>query len=159
MTNSTIFTLTAIAAIGSGLIGGIFFAFSTFVMAALGRLPAAQGIAAMQSINIAVLNPWFLAPFFGTAAIGIVLAVAALLRVGGLADVWLLAGSVLYVVGTVVVTILFNVPRNRALARVVPDSPDGARLWADYVVSWTAWNHVRTAASIAAAAAFIAALR
>ncbi|HEX2114604.1 MAG TPA: anthrone oxygenase family protein [Alphaproteobacteria bacterium] len=157
MTSVTMFTLTAVAAIGSGLIGGIFFAFSTFVMAALRRLPAAQGIAAMQSINVAVLNPWFLGPFFGTAAVGAVLAVMALLR-SGRGDAWLLAGGALYIVGTVAVTILFNVPRNRALAAVAPHGADGARLWADYAISWTAWNHVRTAASVAASAAFIAAL-
>jgi uncharacterized membrane protein len=158
MTDGTIFALTMLAAVGSGLIGGVFYAFSTFVMTALGRLPAPQGIAAMQSINVAVLNPWFLGPFFGTAAIGIALVVAALLRPGDPRDAWLLAGSALYVFGTVAVTILFNVPRNRALARVTPDGADGARVWADYLVSWTAWNHVRTAAAVAAAAAFMAAL-
>jgi uncharacterized membrane protein len=127
-------------------------------MSALGRLPAAQGIAAMQSINIAVLNPWFLVPFFGTAAVGIVLAIAALVGPGTQGDAWLLAGSALYVFGTVAVTMLFNVPRNRALAHAAPDSAEGATLWADYLVSWTAWNHVRTAAALVAAVAFMAAL-
>lgn len=46
---------------------GVFFAFSTFVMKALGARPLAQGIAAMQSINVAVINRWFMAAFFGTA--------------------------------------------------------------------------------------------
>ena len=34
--------LTLLAALGSGLIAGVFFAFSSFVMAALGRLPSDQ---------------------------------------------------------------------------------------------------------------------
>ena len=40
------------AVLGCGLVAGIFFAFSTFVMRALGRRPAGEGIAAMQAINI-----------------------------------------------------------------------------------------------------------
>lgn len=58
---------TVLSALGCGLMAGVFFAFSTFVMKALGALPPAQGIAAMQSINVAVINRWFMAAFFGTA--------------------------------------------------------------------------------------------
>src|SRR3954453_3000242 len=57
------------AALGCGLIAGVFFAFSTFVMKALARLPADEGMAAMQSINVVVLNPMFLGVFLGTAAL------------------------------------------------------------------------------------------
>jgi uncharacterized membrane protein len=62
-----LFSLTFTAAIGCGLIAGVFFAFSTFVMPALARLQPAQGIAAFQSINITVYNPWFMGAFLGTA--------------------------------------------------------------------------------------------
>jgi len=57
MFNNLLLALTLLSALGSGLIAGAFFAFSTFVMGALGRLPAAHGIAAMQSINVVVINP------------------------------------------------------------------------------------------------------
>lgn len=146
--------LIVVCALGCGLIGGVFFAFSTFVMKALGRLPPAQGVAAMQSINVAVLNPWFLTPFAGTAAACLVVAVAAVRRWDdGSAPYWL-AGSLLYVAGTFAVTAAFNVPRNDALARAAPESPEAAKLWANYLSTWTAWNHVRTAAALAAAASF-----
>jgi uncharacterized membrane protein len=46
-----LYTLTLITALGCGLAAGVFYAFSTFVMKALARLPAAQGFAAMQSIS------------------------------------------------------------------------------------------------------------
>ncbi len=72
---------------------------------------------------------------------------------------FLLVGSLLYLLGTILVTIAFNVPRNDALAAVDQASADGARLWAGYVTGWTAWNHVRTAAALAAAAALSIALR
>ena len=53
---------------------------------------------------------------------------------------------------------VFNVPKNEALASVAPADPGSASLWAGYVSSWTAWNHVRTAAALAAAASFSIAL-
>ena len=59
-------TVALLSALGAGLVAGIFFAFSSFVMKALGRLPRDQGIRAMQSINVTVLNPWLFSAFFGT---------------------------------------------------------------------------------------------
>jgi uncharacterized membrane protein len=153
-----LFALTLMAALGCGLMAGLFFAFSAFVMKALSRLPAAQGIAAMQSINIAVINPLFMAAFLGTAAACIILVVSALVLWHRPCAVYLLVGSLLYLVGALLVTMAFNVPRNEALASVEPSSADGAVLWAGYVKSWTAWNHVRAAAALAAAASLTIAL-
>jgi uncharacterized membrane protein len=153
-----LFTLTLIAALGCGLVAGVFFAFSAFVMKALARLPAAHGIAAMQSINVTVLNPWFMLAFFGTGLVCVLALIFALLRWGQPGAVYLLAGSALYLLGSLLVTIVFNVPRNERLARLAPAAPDAASAWLRYVASWTAWNHVRTVASLAAAAAFIVAL-
>jgi uncharacterized membrane protein len=150
--------LTFLAALGSGVIAGVFFAFSAFVMTALSRLPPDQGIAAMQSINIAVLNPWSFAAFFGTAALCAVLAIAALFRWSEPGAILLLAGSLLYLVGTILVALRLNVPLNNALASTQPESAQASALWQRYLTEWTAWNHLRTAASLAAAAAFIGAL-
>jgi len=118
-------------------------------MSALGRLPADKGIAAMQSINVAVLNPWFFAVFFGTAIVCLALAILAFVDWGRSGNGWLLVGCVLYLFGCILVTMLRNVPLNNALARVAPDSVEGARLWARYLRDWTWWNHVRTAAGMA----------
>lgn len=158
MTDKLLFALTLFSALGCGLVAGAFFAFSTFVMNALARLPAAQGIAAMQSINVAVINPLCGVAFLGTAAACVLLAVSSLLRWQKPGAAYIFAGSLFYLVGTLLVTILFNVPRNNALAAIDPASAEGARLWADYVSSWTTWNHVRTAASLAAAALLTVAL-
>ena len=153
-----LFALTLIAALGCGLIAGVFFAFSTFVMKALARLPPGAGIAAMQSINIVVLNPSFLGTFLGTAAACILAMISSLLRWHEPEALYLFAGSALYLVGTLLVTIVFNVPRNDALASVAPSDPASANMWTGYVARWTAWNHVRTAAALAAAASFSMAL-
>jgi uncharacterized membrane protein len=158
MIDGLLAVLTFATALGCGLIGGVFFGFSAFVMKALARLPPAQGIAAMQSINVAVINPLFLVALFGTSAACVLLAVSSLFRWQRPGAVCLLVGSLLYLLGTILVTIVCNVPRNDALAAVNPASAEGARLWADYVRSWTAWNHVRTVAGLAAAATLTVAL-
>jgi uncharacterized membrane protein len=158
MDGSWLFVLTLACALGSGLIAGAFFAFSTFVMRALSRLPAAQGIAAMQSINVAVINPAFLGVFLGTALASAVAIAAALIRWDRPGAACLTAGGALYLVGTFLVTVLRNVPLNDSLAGVSPDDPDGPRRWALYLRRWTAWNHVRTVAALAAAALFAVAL-
>ena len=155
---SMLAVLTLLSALGCGLVAGIFFAFSTFVMRALGNLPPAQGIAAMQSINIVVINPWFMTAFFGTAAACLLVMILSVLSWHAPDAMYLLAGSLLYLVGSVLVTILFNVPRNNALASLEPASAEGARLWAAYLTTWTAWNHVRTVAALAAAASLTIAL-
>jgi uncharacterized membrane protein len=148
----SLFTLAA--ALGSGLVAGVFFAFSSFVMKALARLPASQAIGAMQAINLAVINPLFLGAFLGTAAVSAGLAVAAFFRGGnGASD--LVAAAILYVCGCFLVTILLHVPLNNALASADPDSASGAVLWARYLKRWVRWNHVRAAAAMAASAAFI----
>lgn len=151
--------LTFVAALGCGLVGGVFFAFSSFVMKALGRLQSAQGVAAMQSINIVVINPVFMLAFLGTAVVCAVVAVTALLTWNRPGAGYLLAGSLLYIAGTFLVTMIFNVPRNNALAAVDPASAAGAGVWAGYLTGWTAWNHVRTVAALAAAGLLTIGLR
>lgn len=152
------FVLTFVSALGSGLIAGFFLAFSIVVMKSLAQQPPPQGIAAMQSINIVVINPMFMSAFFGTAAACLMLTVSTFFRWQRPGTAYLLTGSLLYLVGTILVTILFNVPRNNALAAVDSTSPEGANVWANYLSSWTAWNHVRTIAALAAAVLFTIAL-
>lgn len=148
------FVLTLVAALGCGLVAGVFFAFSAFVMKALSNLPIGQGIAAMQSINLTVLNPWFFGAFFGTAAACLVELVYSLLQWDEPSAIYLLFGSILYLVGCFLVTIVFNVPKNEALASLSPGDPDGESRWTGYVATWTAWNHVRTVAALAGATSF-----
>ena len=150
-----LFALKFISVIGCALIAGVFFAFSTFVMNALSRLQPAQGIAAMQSINITAINPLFMTALFGTAATCLLLSISTLSRLSQPDAIYLLGGSLLYLIGTVGITIAFNVPLNNALAIVDPSSTEGAKLWAKYLTDWTFWNHVRTVAALIAAALFI----
>jgi uncharacterized membrane protein len=148
------FPLVLVAALGCGLVAGVFFAFSTFVMPALARLQPPHGIATMQSINITAINPLFMTTIFGTAVACIFLVIFSLLKWHQPGAAYLLFGSLLYLVGAVLVTGVFNVPLNDALAIAKPDSAEGATLWARYLTDWTFWNHMRTIAAIAAAVFF-----
>jgi uncharacterized membrane protein len=147
-------TALAIAALlGSAVIGGVFFAFSSFIMKSLARLPSSQGIAAMQSINVVVLNRSFLGIFMGTAAIALLLIVLLIAQWGTDAAPLFLSGAVLYFVGTFVVTVAGNVPLNNRLAAAVPDE-NAVPLWEHYLQRWTQFNTLRTIAAIASALTF-----
>jgi uncharacterized membrane protein len=143
-----------LAAVGCALVAGIFFAFSSFIMSALARIPASAGIAAMQAINITVLNPLFFSVFFGTGVLSLVTLVAAVRRWGEPGAAMVGGASLLYLGGCLLVTMLFNVPRNEALATVDHQDPAEEGEWTSYVLTWTRWNHVRTACSLAAAVLF-----
>ena len=146
-------------ALGCGLSAGVFFAFSAFVMPALGLLPSGQGIAAMQSINKLAVTPAFMTALFGSALACAGLAAWSVMAWGERPAPWLLAGGLLYLVGAIVVTIAANVPLNDALAATRPDGAGAADRWSGYLRRWTAWNHLRTAAALAATGLLIVALQ
>ncbi|ANL32623.1 DUF1772 domain-containing protein [Rhizobium phaseoli] len=146
------------AALGSGLIAGIFFAFSTFIMTAFSRIPAEQGIAAMNSINVTIVRSPFMALFVPTAILCLVIAVLAVINWRGGVSALMLAGAAFYVVASFLSTIIFNVPMNDALEKVSGNGPEAVALWSTYLKDWTWWNHVRTVASLLASVAFVRAL-
>lgn len=145
--------LIFVAAIGSGIAAGIFFAFSSFVMPALARIPPAQGAAAMNSISVTVINPSFMSVFLGTALLCLATGVRSLFiwNQGG-AKVILVA-SLMYLIGTFAVTMFFNVPLNDRLASTT-DPAQTVAFWPQYLAAWNIWNHVRTAAAISSTVLF-----
>ncbi len=144
--------------VGAGLVGGVFFAFSTFVMKALAQLPARHGIAAMQRINAVVLNPLFLGFFLGTAVLAALCVAAGVHAWGAARSALMLVAGLGYLAGAFGVTVAFNVPRNERLARLEAGSAEAAAYWPVYVREWLFWNHVRTAASLVSAVSAAAAL-
>jgi uncharacterized membrane protein len=144
-------TLTFVAVLGSALAAGVFFAFSTFVMDGLGDVPPAVGAEAMQGMNRKAPTPAFMTVLFGTALLSAWAIVHAATHWGDRRATLLLAGGIVYLLGAIVVTIARNIPLNDALMA-------DAGTWSGYLTEWTAWNHVRTAASLAACGLFAAAL-
>ncbi|MCP2269001.1 putative membrane protein [Actinokineospora diospyrosa] len=137
----------AAAAVGAGLVAGLFFTFSVVVMPALAPLPAEVGVATMRSVNRVIINPLFLVLFLGTGVLGVLAA---------LAGPWpRVLGAALYLVGAFVVTGVRNVPWNTELDGLTPGTAEAAEYWPGYLRRWTAWNHVRTVASTGAAVAFV----
>jgi uncharacterized membrane protein len=154
-----LFALTFVAALGCGVVAGVFFAFSAFVMGALARLPARQGIAAMQAINVAAITPAFMVALFGTALACGALIVSSFLVWGESFAGYLLTGGALYLLGTIGPTGVYHVPRNEALAEIEPSSVSAEDHWSRYLRGWTTWNHLRFAAALGASAMLVIALR
>lgn len=150
--------VTLVCALGCGLAAGVWFAFSAFVMDGLERLPAEQGIAAMQAINRSAVTPLFMIALFGTAMVCVALAVWAGSSWDHVRAPWVLAGSLLYLVGTIGVTSSANVPLNNGLERLRPQATTAATQWTHYLRRWTTSNHVRGVSSLAATALLVVAL-
>ena len=158
MDETSTYVLTFATALGCGLMAGLFFTFSVFQMRALDRLGPAQAVAAMQSINATILTPAFLIVFMGTALASVVLGVIALVDLEGSERAYVLLGCALYLLGVMLVTIGYHVPRNNALDAVDPTSAEAPERWARYFTEWTRANHLRTLGSLGALASLIAAI-
>lgn len=146
--------LIVVASLGSALIAGVFFAFSSFVMKALARVPSEEGIAAMQAINVVVLRPSFLGVFMGTTVMSALVAVLAIAGWGASWAPLLLAGALLYIVGTFLVTAIGNVPLNDQLAATPANGPDANSVWERYLDRWTRLNTYRSLAAAATSLLF-----
>ena len=146
-------------ALGSGVTGGIFFAFSAFIMTSLATIPIESGVAAMNAINRVILRSWFMPVFLGMVAVSAVLVILAVRQWSLGSGSLVIAGAALYVLATFVSTILFNVPLNDRLAAFQGNETAAAEVWATYLEEWILWNHVRTISSLAASVAFMAAIR
>lgn len=155
MTLSVPSTLALAAALGSGLMAGLYFAFSICVMEALGRVRPAQGIAVMQAINVSILNVTFASVFGGTALVALGSAVMAVIEVGWVGSGYSILGAAAYLIGSLGLTLAYHVPRNEALARLDPEAPDAVSCWARYRSEWTSGNHARVLASLLATVAFV----
>ena len=134
------------ACVGSGMMAGLFCAFSSFMMKALSSLSDSNGIVAMQAINRSILRPGFLFVFLGT---GILCAISALLAWNvSVATALTTTAAAIYLVGCIFATVAFNVPLNNQLEAVDSTSEEGRFVWSRYLARWTRWNHVRSAATL-----------
>jgi uncharacterized membrane protein len=162
MNFSPFVVLSSLAALATAAAGGMMYVFSTFVMRGLDRTGPVEAITAMRGINVvANSNPPFLLAYFGATILALVVGVMAVIQIGRPGSGWILAGAVLGVLAAII-TMAFNVPLNNHLDTVDPSGlsvVDAAREWQAYLSTWTAWNHVRAAASIIGAALMLVGLR
>ena len=145
---TTINFILAATALASGLIAGLFYSYSCSVNPGLGALSDQHYLAAMQSINRAILNPVFFFSFMGTL---ILLPLSTYQHFGTARFYWLLAATVVYVIGTFGITMFGNVPLNEALDKfnitAVP-AQELARQRAEFEIPWNRLHGIRTVASI-----------
>ena len=154
---STVITLVVVAAVLNGIVAGVFFAFSSFVMRGLDQAPAPVAVAAMQGINRAAPNPLFALALFGGPLLGLVAAGVALGGDRDVLDAWVVVGAAAGVLSTIV-TGAFHIPRNDGLSRVDPAAADAPAVWARYRREWVAGNHVRGLLALVSSVALIVAV-
>lgn len=155
MKNGILALAGATGAFGALIVAGFLLAFSALVMRSLDRIAAGSAIEAMQAINVIAVRSLLMPAMFGTALLALVLAIAAM---SGGPTPWrwqFIGGAVVYIIGTIGVTVICNVPANNSLATVTANTPDASTVWAAYSPGWTLWNHVRTIASAVAGVAFV----
>lgn len=143
------------AMLASGIMAGVYFAFSAFVMRSLGVLEGTTGMVAMQSINRVILKSPFLPLFFASTIACIALIILPLVSGPVVGGVYAMVGAATYVVGMTLVTMAFNVPLNNRLEAADAASAEGAALWEHYLQRWTLWNSVRTIACVVACALLV----
>jgi uncharacterized membrane protein len=108
-------------------------------------------MATMQTINVVVFNPWFGGAFSLAPAVCAIAMVTAVARWPAPDVPWVISGGAIFLIGTLGVTALCNVPRNDALEAVCATDQGAPILWSRYVREWTFWNHVRSGAALIAA--------
>lgn len=151
--SAIIYLLLQLSILAYALVGGVFLAFSDFIMRSLALTHGTGGVEAMQVINREVFRWVFMALFLGMAAVSVFIVVYSVMRIGGGPGTLIGLGALVYLVGCFAVTVFFNVPMNEALAGMDLSAEATRDYWAaTYLPRWTVWNTVRTIACALAAA-------
>ncbi|MDX8351022.1 DUF1772 domain-containing protein [Cognatiyoonia sp. IB215182] len=151
--STTFFFLIQFAILAYALVGGVFLAFSDFIMRSLALTGGHGGVEAMQVINREVFRWIFMTLFLGMVAVSLVVAGYGAFGLSGPAGTLIMLAGLVYLIGCFGVTVFFNVPMNEALAGMEMSSENTRAYWLQtYVPRWTFWNSVRTIACTLAAA-------
>ncbi|MEL6800325.1 MAG: anthrone oxygenase family protein [Pseudomonadota bacterium] len=151
--STAFFLFMQFAILAYALVGGVFLAFSDFIMRSLAMTAGHGGVEAMQVINREVFRWVFMALFLGMAAVSVIVAGYGAFGVSGAAGTLIMMAGLVYLIGCFGVTVFCNVPMNEALAGMEMSSGTTRDYWLEtYVPRWTFWNSVRTVASTVSAA-------
>ena len=139
---SLLLLLDKIAIISFGFLGGVYFAFSFFVMQSLKEIDHKEAIKAMSSINLVILKSPFMILFFFSSFIALALFLKSIFAYEILSSRGF--ASLVFLIGMFLCTAIKNVPLNDKLASF-NDSLSPEIEWNYYYKNWTMWNNVRTA--------------
>ncbi len=136
------------ATVSTGLMAGLYFAFSCAVMLGLRHSDDRTFVVAMQKINVAILNGWFVVVFVGALIAGGLSVVLEWRADDHSALRWVIAGVALYLT-SLIVTVVLNVPLNDRLqgAGLPADPSELAAIRSAFEAQWNTWNIVRTVAT------------
>jgi uncharacterized membrane protein len=130
-----------------GLVTGAFALYAHAIMPGLKTTDDRTFVAAFQSIDRAIINPWFMLTGFAGALV--LTALALVTQLGRDPLPYIAAALALYVV-VVVITLVVNVPLNDAI-KAATNLDDAAAIRERFhEARWAAWNLVRVVASSAA---------
>ncbi len=146
------------AALSVGIMAGVYFAFSAFVMRSLDATERPAGMLAMQSINRIILRSLFLPLFFASSLACILLVTIGAMHWGSAGAWQMVIGGLLYVAGMLVVTAAANVPLNNALEATDAAGPEAEAMWRRFMQRWLPWNHCRTVSCVVSLALLIGAI-
>lgn len=148
-----VFVLLQLSILSYAFVGGVFLAFSDFIMRSLAKTQGAGGMETMQIINREVFRWVFMALFLGMAVVSVFLVIYGTITFSGGPQLFIISGALVYLGGCFAVTMFFNVPLNEALASMDLNSEATRNYWTGtYLVHWTKWNTVRTVACAISAA-------
>lgn len=157
--STAFFLLMQFAIIAYALVGGVFLAFSDFIMRSLALTGGHGGVEAMQVINREVFRWVFMALFLGMAAVSLIVAAYGAFGLTAPAGTLIMMAGLVYLIGCFGVTVFFNVPMNEALAGMEMEAGTTRDYWLHtYVPRWTFWNSVRTVACAVSAALLLVGL-
>ncbi len=147
MDSNTVTALAWLLAICSGLMAGVYLAFSSFIMRSFAALDTAAAINAMNAINTCILRSLFMPLFFGSTLVAALLCGAGIRHWNTPGAFQAVSAGLIYALGMFAVTAGFNVPLNNALAKAQAGNNEARKAWTAYLSRWTRWNTIRTIAS------------
>ncbi|MEO0425510.1 MAG: anthrone oxygenase family protein [Pseudomonadota bacterium] len=150
--SSTMWTLLGLS---GAMVGGVFLTFSDFLMRALGRTTPSGAIEAMQQVNRTVYRSVFLSTFMALVPASATLTLWHVFTHQGASEPFFIVGTASYLIGAFVITAAANVPLNKRLDPMDAGTAKARDYWSTYLRRWLRWNHVRTAASLLAAACWL----
>lgn len=142
----------------TGLMAGIYLAFSAVIIKSLNKLPALHAAQAMNKINDVIVNTIFLPIFFGSTLWHAGLIVWSLANWQSGTSGLIIVSAIIYIAGMFLVTAFGNVPMNNKLKRCENSEALLMDYWNNYQHSWTRLNHIRTISCIASCAFLIVSL-
>lgn len=144
-----------IATLFSGLIAGLFYAWSISVTPGIGRINDESYLRAFQSMNRAIINPLFLIAFMGLVVLLIFLSYLYYSNPLTTQFWFILFAAALYIGGVMLITIAGNIPLNNSLEALTIETMSTEQMVAFRAAFENKWNRLNTIRTVSSSASFL----